>query len=449
MEDKNTLFAGENEAQLRAEIDDLRRQLEAQKRAGGVPARTPAQPSRRTLTTIALIGLGVVIAAFFAGYIPRQKRESLLSAEAKARIDALPAVSVVKAVRSSSTNELTLPGSIQAITEAPVLARASGYIKRRYADIGDRVAAGSLLAEIEAPELDQQVEQARASLDQTQSALEQALANLEQGKTNQELARVTAVRFGDLVKQGVVSQQEDDQYQAQYKAQISSVQSLEKAVSSARNNVSAAKANLARLAEMKGYEQVKAPFAGVITLRNVDVGTLIGTGSTLLFRIAQTGTLRTYVNVPQAEAATVRPGQTARLTISDLPDRQFLGKVTRTANSLDPATRTLLAEVQVPNVDGRLMPGMYAQVMLSAPRESPPLLIPGDALVVRADGTQVATVDGGHKVHFQRIRVGRDYGDKVEVISGLQDGQQVIVNPGDSAHEGAEVNPIQTPRSRQ
>ncbi len=192
---------------------------------------------------------------------------------------------------------------------------------------------------------------------------------------------------------------------------------------------------------MQGYKTVYAPFAGVVTLRNVDVGALVSEANTLLFRVAQTNRLRTYVNVPQSDAGSIHVGQTARLIIADLGGRQFSGAVTRTANALDPTTRTLLAEVQVANADGALMPGMYTLVDLATPRRNPPLLIPGDTLVVRGDGSQAAVVGSDHTVHFQRVQLGRDFGDKIEVLSGLEAGQQVVVNPGDNVQEGAKVNP--------
>jgi len=433
------------EERLRAEVESLQRQLEEQKRlvAQAAPQTHQAEPpSRMTLGALSLVGVLAVAAAFFAGYIPHQKRESMLTAEAKSAYEALPAVTVVSVVQSPGKVSLVLPGSIQALTEAPVLARASGYIRKRYVDIGDRVTAGQLLAEIEAPELDAQVKQAKSAARQVQSALEQALANLQQGKTNQELARVTAQRWSNLEKKGVVSRQENDTYQAQYLAQSASVEALEKAVAAARDSVSGAEANVVRLVELQGYKMVRAPFAGVITLRNVDVGALITESNTLLFRIAQTNVLRTYVNVPQADADAVHIGQTARVTFPEVQGRQFAGTVTRTSNALDPATRTLLTEVQVANAAGSLLPGMYAQVDLTTPRKDPPLVIPGDTLVVRQDGPQVATIAAGNVIHYQRIELGRDYGDRIEVNSGLQAGQLVVVNPGDTVREGVKVNPV-------
>ena len=434
----------ETEARLRAEIETLKRKLAEQQRfePASPEDRAPVPPSRRTLWLMALVLTALIVTGFVTGYIPHHRREAMLVAEAVTSSQALPIVTVVNVERSPGSSTLILPGSIEPVTEAPVLARASGYIKRRYVDIGDRVRAGQLLAEIEAPELDHQVQQARAAVEQTSSGLEQANANLQQGKANEQLAKVTAERWSNLVKKGVVSRQDNDTYQAQYAAQQASVHALEKAVLVARSNIAAAQANLSRLSELQGYKSVYAPFAGVITLRNVDVGALVSEASTLLFRIAQTDRLRTYVYVPQSEAGSVHVGQAARLIVPDLSGRRFSGSVTRTASALDPSTRTLLTEVQVPNADGALLPGMYTQLALETPRKDPPLLIPGDTLVVRAAATQVAVVGGDRIVHFRRLQLGRDYGDKIEVLSGLEAGQQVIVNPGDTVQEGAKVNPV-------
>jgi len=406
------------------------------------PSQNRWHPSNHTIWAIAL-GLAVLIViAFFGGYIPLEKRSALINSEAFEQQHALPRVKVVQLTRASRASEMELPGNIQAVTEAPILARADGYIKSRMADIGDRVKAGQPLVEIEAPELDQQVRQAQAAREQARAAVEGALANLEQGKANMELARVSAQRYASLVTQGAVSRQENDVYQAQYHAQTASVNALEKAIAAQRSNVAAAEANLSRLESMSGYRLVKAPFAGVITVRNVDVGALVTTGSTLLFRIAQMDTLRIYVNVPQSNASFIRQGQAASLRVSNLPGRTFAGAIARTASSLDPGSRTMLVEVHVANRDGALLPGMYAQVSLSNTRTNPPLLLPSDALVVRPDGTQVAVVQADHTVHLQKIQVGRDYGDRMEVVSGLQEGASVIPSPGDLAREGLKVEPI-------
>jgi RND family efflux transporter MFP subunit len=444
-----TTAAESTEARLRRENEELKRQLlEHQRGANGAnPSHHPARlwhPSALTLWAIALAVAAAIVVAFFAGYIPLRKRDAVIRTLARDQEEALPRVEVIQVAPSSSKSELLLPGNIQAVTEAPILARSDGYIKRRLVDIGDRVQAGQILAEIEAPELDQQVRQAQANVQQTQAALTQALATRVQGKANADLARVTAERWATLAKKGAVSKQENDQYQAQYQAQAANLDALDQATAVARSNIAAAEANLSRLNEVQSYRIVKAPFEGVVTLRNVDVGALVNAGSTMLYRIAQTRMLRTYVNVPQTNADSVQTGQTAQLTVSNRPGRRFAGTVTRTAEALDPNSRTMLVEVQVPNSDGALLPGMYAQVDLSSPRVNPPLLLPADSLIVRAEGTQVALVRPDHIVHFQNIQVGRDYGDKLEVLNGLQSGDSVIANPSDVVREGLHVEPVPT-----
>src|SRR5215471_20220300 len=424
-----------SEDQLRAEIELLKRQLAEHK-------AHRRSPSRGTLVLLALFTIVLIVAGFFAGYLPRQRREQVLAAESKDNALSLPQVFFSQVTRSGTRSELVLPGNIQAVTEAPVLARATSYVRKRYVDIGDRVKAGQVVAEIEAPELDQQILQANATIEQIRSTVQQAEAALLQGKANENLAKVNAGRYENLFKRGVVSRQEHDTYQAQYAAQQANVQALEKAAAAARSTVSAAEANLARLNQLKTYQTVRAPFDGVITVRGVDTGALVNEGNTLLFRIAQTNSLRIYLNLPQSDADSVKVGQHATVTIPELPGRKFDGLVTRTANALDPATRTLLTEVQVQNQNGALMPGMYAQVDLAVPRHDPPLVIPGDTLIVRSDGPQVATIGEDDTVHFSRITLGRDYGDRIEALSGVIDGQRLIINPSDSVREGAKVKPV-------
>ncbi len=431
-----------NEEQLRSEIEDLKRQLAEQKRLAGGGEGQPAGTPGRTVAMLALLVMALLVGGFFLGYLPRQRREMVLAAESQAESQSVPVVNVALVSRSAANSSLVLPGNIQAVTEGPVLARASGYIKKRYVDIGDRVKEGQALAEIEAPELGQQIRQAQAAIDQANSTVQQAEAAVQQGRTNAELAQVTAQRWDSLFQKGIVSRQDNDTAQSRYVAAQANVQALEKAVASGRNSVSAAEANLARLRELLGYQTVRAPFAGVITLRNVETGVLVNEGSTLLFRIAQTDRLRSYLNVPQADAGSVRVGQEATLTFPDLRGRKFSGTVARTANALDPATRTLLVEVEAPNPGASLMPGMYAQVDLAVPRKDPPLLIQGDTLVVRGDGPQVAVVGGNGVVHFTRIQLGRDFGDRLEVLSGLEEGQQIAINPSDLIREGVRVKAV-------
>lgn len=439
-------FVETSEERLRRENEELRRQLEELRggegsEQGGVPKRL-WHPSRLTIGALCLAAVVLLVIAFFAGYLPLRSRTSLITAEAREQEHARPRVETIKVTRSSGKNTLQLPGNIQAVTEAPVLARADGYIKQRMVDIGDRVRAGQPLAIIEAPELDEQVRQAQANVHQARAQVDQAGANLRQGKADLELARVTAKRWANLVTDGSVSVQENDQYQAEYRSKLASVDALEQALIVQRGGVAAAEANLARLENMKSYRTVTAPFDGVITLRNVDSGALVNTGSTLLFRIAQTGTLRTYVNVPQSDANSVQRGDSALLTVSNLPGRQFTGTVARTANALDPATRTLLVEVHVPNATGALFPGMYAQVELTSTRTDPPLIIPSNSLVIRGNGSQVALVGRDNRVHLQKIEAGRDYGDRLEVMSGLHEGDTIIASPADVLNEGTEVEPV-------
>ncbi len=431
-------------SQLRAEIEDLKRKLAQQRRGSHDPQKRGqhSRPSGTALWILAVVTVLVLAGAFFAGYLPETSRQTALAKEARDDSLAIPPVNIALVDQAPANSHLVLPGSIQAVTEAPVLARASGYIKKRYVDIGDRVREGQILAEIDAVEFDQSVAQAKASVDQARSSLEQANANLQQSRTNAEMARYTNERWKALVQKGAVSRQDADTYQSTYEASAQNVEALEKAVNAAKSNIAVAEANLARIRDLQAYLKIKAPFSGVITLRNIDVGALATEGTTLLFRVAQTDRLRTYVNVPQMDAAGVRVGQVADLKVPDLPSKTFKGTVTRTANALDPATRTLLVEVQVPNESGQLLPGMYSEVNFTTPRAEPPLMIRADALVVRGTGNMVAVVDSDDTVHFRKIDVGRDYGDRLEVLRGLKKGERVVISPGDAVRENTKVKPI-------
>src|SRR4051812_31974998 len=342
------------EERLQAEIDDLKRQLAQRKTISG------GRSGHRLFVLALLIG-SLAIAGYFLGYLPRMRREQVLAAESRAGFESLPVVNVERVGRSAAQSNLVLPGNIQAVAEAPVMARATGYVKKRYVDIGDRVKEGQVLADIEALELGQQIRQAKAAIDQANQTVQQTEAALVQGRANANLARVTRDRYEALFTQNVISRQERDTHQAQYEVAEANVQALEKGIGAAKSNAAAVEANLARLNELLGYQTVRAPFAGVITVRNIDAGALVNEGNTLLFRIAQTDRLRTYLNVPQSESDSIRVGQQAKLKIADLGGRSFTGTVARTANALDPATRTLLVEVQIAN-SGALMPGMYTQV---------------------------------------------------------------------------------------
>jgi RND family efflux transporter MFP subunit len=431
-----------SEQQLRRRVEELERELRQQRQEHPGPPAIHWKPSPITISVL-LLGLAVLlIGAFFAGYIPLQRRDALVRAETQEHEKELPHMEVMRVGRSSVQSGLTLPGTLQAVTEAPILARADGYLKSRLVDLGDRVHAGQPLAEIDAPELDHQLRQAEAAVTQAEASLEQAQANLEQGKSARGLAKTTAERWQALTAQGVVSRQDNDQYQAQLVSANANVDALEKAVQAQRSNVAASQANVARLQDVQGYRVVKAPFDGVITLRNVDVGALVTTGSTLLYRIAQTETLRTYVNIPQDNASSIHAGQSARLTLSNFPGRHFLGKVARTANALDPSSRTMLVEVDVPNGDGALFPGMYAEVDLGNAVANPRLTVPAPALIVRSDGAQVAVVSPDGILHLQKVAIGRDFGDRVEIVQGVTEGTTILSAPGDTAQEGARIVPV-------
>jgi len=429
----------EREILLKAEIARLRENAARATDLSHVPAPEFRRPATRTVGLLALLALVLIAVAFFGGYLPRHKLDAAVVADAQADSQALTVVNVSTVKRAPEHTSIDLPGSIQAVTEAPILARADGYLKSRLVDIGDRVAAGQLLGEIEAEEVDHQVMQTKAAIRQAEAALEQSLAGLEQARANEQLARVTAQRWSNLLQKGVVSPQENDTYQAQSKAQTANVKALERAVAAARSNVEAATANFDRIDDVQAYRKVRAPFSGVITMRNVDTGALIAAGQTLLFRVAQTGTLRTYANIPQAYAESIQTGMEARLTFANLPGKVFLGKVIRTAHALDPSSRTMLTEVQIPNPTNTLMPGMYCSVQLDIVRTHPPLIIPGDTLMVRPQGAIVATVTAGQTIHFQQVVVGRDFGKEIEVLDGLKEGQMLVANPNDAVHEGMHV----------
>jgi RND family efflux transporter MFP subunit len=441
-----------DEDKLRREVESLRVQLEEERKRNRPPEdkhkNTPRRPGGRTLRLLGLAILVILAIAFFIGFLPRYRRGKQLQNEARTQSNALPIVTYFVAQRSAGESQLILPGSIEALTDSPVLARSDGYLKKRYVDIGDSVKAGQLLAEVASPDVDQQVQQARAQLSQAGAALKQSMASLEQARANLGLAKLNAERWGTLVKKGAVSREENDMHQADYQAQTANVAALEEAASAGEQNVRAVRANMDRLLELQGFEMVRAPFAGTITLRNIDVGALITNSQTLLFRIAQIQTLRTFLNVPESGAATIQAGQSATLTVQEYPGRQFNGRITRTSKSLDPATRTMLTEVQVPNAGSTLLPGMFAEVTLNQPRPNPPILIPADSMMVRSDGTFVGILEQENdreekvptfKVHLRRISIGRDYGNAIEVLTGLNNGERVVENPNDHVQENARV----------
>ena len=325
-------------------------------------------------------------------------------------------VSVIHPKRGALKDEIVLPGNIQAFIVSPIYARINGYLKKWYFDIGGRGKAGQLLAEIEAPEVDKQLDQARADL-----------ATFE---ANLSLSQSTMTRWQDLLKRDAVAKQETDDKIGDYQAKKATVDS--------------GRANVKRLEDMVSFEKVYAPFDGVITARNTDIGALINAGnggvSQQLFTLAATNTLRVFVNVPQMHSRSAAPGVGAQLTLAEFPNRRFVGKIARNAEAIDPTTRTLLTEVDVDNATGELLPGAFAQVHLTLAAKAPSLVLPVNALLFRAEGLQAGVVREGGKVELISIVVGKDYGTEVEVVSsGLTETDNVIVNPPDSLATGTTV----------
>jgi len=385
---------------------------------------------------LALVGL------FYVGWAPRQRQIDLVTAEAKADSKEVPVVTVASVKITEKPADLLLPATVAAIGETPVYARAEGYIVKRYADIGDYVKKGQVLVQIDAPEQDQQLRQARSRLDQLKASLGQVQAQVMVTDANLKLAQVTSQRQEQLVREGILSKQAGDESTAQLAARQADKAVAEANINVARENIKAQEAEVQRIVELTVFQKVTAPFDGLITVRNCAVGNLITTASLQagreLFRLSDIGTLRVFVNVPQQNVDDVIVGQKATITLQDMPLAKFVGKVTRTANSLDVTTRTLLAEVQVLNQGRTLLPGMYARAQLEGHRLKRMLLIPGDTLLTPSGGPQVATVKGG-KVKFIKVEVGRDYGLEIEVIKGLTGDEVLVVNPSDDVREGAPV----------
>jgi len=349
-------------------------------------------------------------------------------AAAEQRRDFVPTITTATVNASSNTMSVTWPGTTEAFAQANIYARASGYISKREVDIGSRVKAGQLLVEIIAPELDHQIAQAEATLTEMQAALQQAQAN-------RDLGQVTWNRDSTLVQKGWVTAQQGDTDRLNLKAQ-------DAAVAVAQANIKAQTAQIAVLHQQKDYQSVIAPFDGVITQRNVDVGSLVqadaATG-TFLFTLMQSDALRIQIYVPQDEAFGLSPGVDAVIRVPELPGRDFPGKVTRIADALQPGTRTLLTEIDVPNPDHALSPGVYCNVELKIPRKTPSLVLPSEAIIFNAKGLSVAVVEDG-TAHLRNVNVVRDFGTTIEVNSGVKDGDQVILAPPVDLADGQKVH---------
>ena len=365
------------------------------------------------------VGLAVItaVALVIGAVLPRIQARTNLRKETEEM--ALPTVAVVKPKRSVPAQELVLPANVQAFVDAPIYARTNGYLRRWYADIGTHVKAGQLLAEIETPEVDQQLRQARADLGT-------AHANLR-------LSEITAQRYAGLLRTDSVSKQEADNAEGDYAAKKAAFE--------------AAQANVRRLEELQSFEKIYAPFSGVITARNTDIGALIDSGSsggtrTELFHIAQANKLRVYVNVPEAYSQSAKVGLKAALTVPEYPGQRFEGTLARTADAIDPATRTLLVELDVNNPTGTLLSGAYAQVHFNLPSVAASFILPVNSLLFRSEGLRVASVENGH-AELKPISIGHDFGSEVEVVAGLSGNESIVVNPPDSLVSGEAVRVTQ------
>ena len=378
-------------------------------------ARAADEP-RRSQSPVLFLALGVLVGALGLALYSGISARSAADARVKRATDEadVAVVKVVSPTPGAPTQEILLPGTTQAFTDAPIFARTNGYVKGWYFDIGAHVKQGQLLAEIETPEVDQQLEQARADL-------ETARANLRQ-------AQITADRWRALLETDSVSKQETDQAVS--------------ALSATKATVDSNAANVRRLEQLQGFEKIYAPFEGVITARNVDIGVLINAGSNTsgreLFHMTAIHTLRVFVAVPEVYSRAARPGSTATLTLDEFPGRLFKGALVRNANAIDLASRTLLVEVDVDNPGGELLPGAYVFVHLKLPEQIASATVPANALLFRAEGLQVAMVRDG-RAQLVLVTIGRDYGTTVEIVSGLQPTDQVIVAPSDSLTSGTRV----------
>jgi RND family efflux transporter MFP subunit len=366
----------------------------------------------------ALAGAGILLLVLlFAGGLTMSARVSHDRALARAtEREAVPSVAVVSPQSGRPEDYLVLPGSLQAYEESPIYARTSGYLVRWYKDIGSRVAKGDLLAKIDAPEVDQELNQARA-------ARQQVVAQME-------LAKTSAERWEYLRRNNAVSAQEADQQASAYKQ--------------AQANLAAADANVRRLEQLEAFKDVYAPFSGVLTRRNVDPGALINAGAGAagreLFDLARVDPLRVFTTVPQSYAPYIKVGAQTTVTLQEFPGQKFTGTIARTAESIDPATRTLLTELELPNKDGRLLPGSFGEVRFQIGADVDKVTIPVNALLFRAEGSRVAVVGADGRVALRPISIGRDYGTTLEVLSGLSPADKVVVNPADSLEDGQRVN---------
>lgn len=397
----------------------LRREMKTTAARGGrASVRSGAAGSAVTRVVVLLLTVLVVAVVVIWGISSRGKANAQLSQETQEL--AIPTVSVVHPKLGSPQQEVVLPGDMQPYIDAPIYARTNGYLKSWHADIGTHVKAGELLAEIDAPEVDQQLQQARA--------------DLATAEANLNLAEITATRYKELLKTDSVAQQDVDNATGNLDAR--------------RTTVESARSNVKRLQDLQSFEKIYAPFDGVITARNTDIGALIDSGSSAgtsreLFHIAAVNRLRVFVNVPQVYSPQIKSGLRAQLELTEYPGRRFVGTVVRNSGAIDNVTRTLLTEVDVENATGELKPGSYVQVHLGFPSAVKSFTLPDNAIIFRSAGTQVATVKDGNTIALVTVTRGRDFGTSVEILVGLTGDELVVVNPADSLENGQKVRVAQ------
>jgi RND family efflux transporter MFP subunit len=375
-----------------------------------------AEPQAKKSPIFAVFLFVIVALVVIGGILMIVRRGQYQTLAKETEASTVPTVAVIRPTTEPGDESLVLPGTLQAYVESPIYARTNGYLKKWYFDIGSRVSKGALLAEIDAPELDQQLSQAKADLGTAQA--------------NENLSQITATRYTDLLKSEGVSRQEVDNANGDLAAK--------------RATVASSEANVRRLEELESFKRVFAPFSGVVTRRNVDIGTLINAGnggsSQQLFYLAQTDPMRVFVNVPETYSSNIRPGLGAYLELTQYPGQKFQGKVVRTAEAIDPAARTLLTEVDVSNKNGLLLPGGYAQVVLQVKTPGERVLVPVNSLLFRAEGLRAVVVGSDERARLQPLVIGRDYGITLEVLSGLKPDQWIVLNPPDALEDGEQVH---------
>ncbi|MBU6455697.1 MAG: efflux RND transporter periplasmic adaptor subunit [Cyanobacteria bacterium REEB67] len=433
------------------------------------PRRKP--PALVPVALLVVLGLGGLLTA---GILPRLGRAKDLESIREAVLREIPEVRVQKAKYGSSDEDLILPANIEPVQDIPVYARTSGYLKSRLVDIGDRVKAGQALAVIEAPEVVQELDAARADLRQARSALRSAQADLSQGKSNLKTAeanvkkmrasltysRAQVSRYTELAQEGAISYESRDSKVRDVDTDVASLSASDYAVEAAKQQVLAYSekvgvaqaqvesqmANQRKLEAQAGFQNVLSPCDGVITSRNVDPGALVTSGSQTsnseLLRIARTDVLRVFIFVPQAFFESIHPGLDAEITVAEKPGQTFIGKVARVAGGLDGLSRTLRVEVRIPNPKNLLLPGMYARVRFVCHRAHPPLIVPSNCVVVKPEGQFICVVGKGNAVHFNAVDLFRDHGPEVEIVQGLSAGDLVVLDPPDNIADGSVVKPV-------